>query len=65
MLLMADEGDALFLQVKQARPSVLERYCVASRHSNHGQRIVVGCQLMQSAGDLFLGWTSAERGGDF
>ena len=65
MLLMADEHDPLFLQVKQARPSVLEPYAGKSIHPNNGQRIVVGSQLMQSASDLFLGWTRTERGGDF
>ena len=65
LLLMAGEEDPLFLQVKQARPSVLERYAGKSRHGNHGQRIVVGCQLMQSASDLFLGWTEGQKGRHF
>jgi hypothetical protein len=65
MLLMAGDDDPLFLQVKQARPSVLEAYAGRSLHANHGQRVVVGCQLMQAASDLFLGWTRTERGGDF
>jgi uncharacterized protein (DUF2252 family) len=47
MLLMASETDPLFLQVKEARPSVLEAYAGKSLHANHGQRIVAGCQLMQ------------------
>jgi uncharacterized protein (DUF2252 family) len=65
MLLMAGEHDPLFLQVKQARPSVLEAYAGKSVHANSGQRVVVGGRLMQSASDLFLGWTRTERGGDF
>jgi uncharacterized protein (DUF2252 family) len=65
MLLMAGEHDPLFLQVKQARPSVLEPYAGKSLHPNNGQRVVAGSQLMQSASDLFLGWTRTERGGDF
>jgi uncharacterized protein (DUF2252 family) len=65
MLLMAGEHDPLFLQVKQARPSVLEPYAGKSVHANSGQRVVVGGRLMQSASDLFLGWTRTERGGDF
>ena len=56
MLLMASEHDPLFLQIKQARRSVLEDYAGKSRHSNHGQRVVHGCRMMQSASDLFLGW---------
>ena len=56
-LLMADEGDPLFLQVKQARASVLEPYAGASVFPNHGQRVVDGYRLLQPASDMFLGWT--------
>ncbi len=62
MLLMASETDPLFLQVKQARSSVLEPYAGKSPHPNHGQRIVHGYRMMQSASDLFLGWTEAAEG---
>jgi uncharacterized protein (DUF2252 family) len=65
MLLMADEHDPLFLQVKEARASVLEPYAGPSAHANHGQRVVIGCQLMQSASDLFLGWTAGEQNRHF
>jgi uncharacterized protein (DUF2252 family) len=65
MLLMAGHQDPLFLQVKQARPSVLEAYAGKSAHANHGQRVVEGCQLMQSASDLFLGWTEGQQGRHF
>jgi uncharacterized protein (DUF2252 family) len=64
-LLMAAEEDPLFLQVKQARPSVLEAYAGKSVYTNHGQRIVIGYQLMQSASDLFLGWTEGQQGRQF
>jgi uncharacterized protein (DUF2252 family) len=57
LLLMAGEGDPLFLQVKEARASVLEPYAGASVFPNHGQRVVHGYRLMQSASDMFLGWT--------
>lgn len=57
LLLMASDNDPLFLQFKQARPSVLEPYAGKSLHSNDGARIVHGCRMMQSASDLFLGWT--------
>ena len=57
VLLLASENDPLFLQVKEARPSVLEPYARKSVYKNHGQRVVNGCRLMQSASDLFLGWT--------
>jgi uncharacterized protein (DUF2252 family) len=65
MLLMAGDKDPLFLQVKQAGPSVLEDYAGKSAYSNHGQRIVAGCRLMQSASDLFLGWTEGQAGRQF
>jgi len=55
-LFMAGDGDPLFLQVKEARPSVLEPFAGASVFSNHGQRIVNGYRLMQPSSDVFLGW---------
>src|SRR5262249_54739428 len=61
MLLMAGGQDPLFLQIKEARPSVLEPYAGTSAYPNHGERVVIGCRLMQSASDIFLGWT--ELGG--
>ena len=51
-----DEDDPLFLQAKEAQPSVLERFVGASEHANHGRRVVVGQRLMQAASDFFLGW---------
>jgi uncharacterized protein (DUF2252 family) len=65
LLLMADESDPLFLQVKEAAASVLEPYAGSSRHPNHGQRVVMGSHLMQAASDLFLGWTEGQRGRHF
>jgi uncharacterized protein (DUF2252 family) len=57
MLMMAGESDPLFLQVKEARQSVLERYAGKSAYPNQGQRVVMGQRRMQTASDLFLGWT--------
>jgi uncharacterized protein (DUF2252 family) len=64
-LMMAREDDPLFLQIKEARRSVLEDYAGKSIHANHGQRVVAGCRLMQSASDLFLGWTESQLGRHF
>ena len=64
-LFMAEENDPLFLQVKEARASVLEPYAGKSLHPNHGQRVIVGQRLMQSASDVFLGWTEGEQGKHF
>ena len=56
LLLGRDESDPLFLQVKEAQASVLERFLGPSAYRNHGQRVVVGQRLMQAASDIFLGW---------
>ncbi len=60
LLLVGANEDFLILQVKEARQSVLEPYMGASKFENHGQRIVVGQRIMQSASDLFLGWTKGD-----
>lgn len=65
LLLMASEHDPLFLQFKHARPSVLEPYAGKSQHANHGQRVIHGCRMMQSASDLFLGSTEGVLGRHF
>jgi uncharacterized protein (DUF2252 family) len=64
-LMMAADDDPIFLQVKEATTSVLEPYAGKSLHANHGQRVVTGQRLMQSASDLFLGWTHGKNGRDF
>src|SRR5215471_9209583 len=61
LLYMAGESDPLFLQVKEARPSVLESFAGASTYASHGQRVVEGYRLMQPASDMFLGWTQAPQ----
>jgi uncharacterized protein (DUF2252 family) len=63
VLFMAREGDPLFLQVKEARRSVLETYAGASVFRNSGQRIVNGYRLIQPASDMFLGWTEGRLEG--
>lgn len=65
LLLLAGERDPLFLQAKEARASVLEPYAGKSAYPNHGQRVVNGYRLMQSASDIFLGWTKGELGRHF
>jgi uncharacterized protein (DUF2252 family) len=51
-----DERDPLFLQSKEAQPSVLEPFLGRSEHAENGRRVVVGQRLMQAASDIFLGW---------
>jgi uncharacterized protein (DUF2252 family) len=60
LLLGRDESDPLFLQIKEAAPSVLEPFAGASRFEHHGQRVVAGQRLTQAAGDVLLGWITAE-----
>lgn len=65
-LLMAADDEPLFLQIKEARASVLEQYVGASRYASHGERVVVGQHLMQAASDMLLGWTAGlERHREF
>jgi uncharacterized protein (DUF2252 family) len=56
LLVGRDDRDPLFLQVKEAGPSVLEGFLGPSTYKHHGQRVVVGQRLMQAATDIFLGW---------
>lgn len=60
-----DENDPLILQAKEATASVLEPQFAASEHTHHGERVVVGQQLMQATPDIFLGWTRGPGGRDF
>lgn len=64
-LFIAADDDPLFLQIKEARPSVLAPYAGKSAYDNQGQRVVNGQRLMQSASDIFLGWAQGENGRDF
>jgi uncharacterized protein (DUF2252 family) len=61
-LLMAGPHDPLFLQFKEARPSVLAPYAGKCRYENQGERVVTGQRMLQSAADVFLGWTQDDEG---
>ena len=60
-LLLADGKDPLFLQVKEARRSVLESPRGKSRYAHQGMRVVEGQRLMQGASDIFLGWARTQN----
>lgn len=64
-LQLADDDDPLFLQIKEARRSVLEPPGRKSRFAHQGERIVTGQRLMQAASDIFLGWASVPDGHDY
>jgi uncharacterized protein (DUF2252 family) len=55
-LLGSNSEDPLFLQLKEAQPSVLEPYVSESAYSNHGHRVVAGQRLLQASPDIFIGW---------
>ena len=61
-LFQGGANDALILQLKEANASVLEPYAGPSKYANHGRRVAMGQRIMQSASDLFLGWSELETG---
>ena len=64
LMLGRDGRDPLFLQLKEAQPSVLEEFAGRSDYRNAGHRVVSGQRLMQAAGDIFLGWIRVDEGID-
>ncbi|MEW1779577.1 DUF2252 domain-containing protein [Streptomyces sp. NPDC086777] len=60
-----DADDPLFLQIKEARTSVLEQYLPSGPYTHHGHRVVAGQRLLQAAGDIFLGWLTGPQGRAF
>jgi hypothetical protein len=60
LMLGNHDGDPLFLQAKEAQTSMLEPFLGKSKHANHGQRVVEGQRLTQSASDIFLGWVRSD-----
>jgi uncharacterized protein (DUF2252 family) len=59
VLLLQGTGsdDPLFLQLKEAPPSVLEAQLTKNPFPHNGQRVVAGQRVMQAASDPLLGWT--------
>ncbi len=64
-LFLGEHDDPLFLQIKEARKSVLEPYTSRSPWKHEGERVVAGQRLMQAVSDIFLGWARGPRGRDF
>ena len=62
LMIEGASGDPLFLQVKEAEASVLERFLSASPFDNHGERVVAGQRRLQAASDILLGWTKGRLG---
>ncbi|HYB29616.1 MAG TPA: DUF2252 domain-containing protein [Solirubrobacteraceae bacterium] len=63
-LLLGRDEDPLFLQMKEAEASVMEKILGPSEFSNHGERVVTGQRLMQATSDIFLGWLHVRSGLD-
>jgi uncharacterized protein (DUF2252 family) len=57
-----DPDDRLFLQVKEAVPSVLSEFTGPTPYRSQGERVVAGQRIMQAAGDVFLGWHRTRSG---
>ena len=60
LMLGRDDEDPLFLQFKEAQPSVLEPFLGRSEFANSGQRVVEGQRLTQAASDIMLGWIKVD-----
>jgi uncharacterized protein (DUF2252 family) len=56
LLIGRDGQDPLFLQIKEAEASVLEKSLGPSRLANRGERVVTGQRIMQAISDILLGW---------
>jgi len=56
LLVGIDDRDPIFLQIKEAQPSVLEEYVAPSPYVNQGRRVVEGQRMVQATPDIFLGW---------
>jgi uncharacterized protein (DUF2252 family) len=65
LLMMSANNDPLFLQIKEARQSVLEPYVGKSAYPHPGQRVVMGQRMMQPATDVFMGWATGRAGRHF
>lgn len=62
VLMISVMGSPLFLQVKQAKASILEAYAGSSIYPHHNRRVVEGQRLLQPAADSFLGWVTGREG---
>ncbi|MGB5952229.1 MAG: DUF2252 domain-containing protein [Ornithinimicrobium sp.] len=63
MLEGSSADDVLFLQMKQARRSVLAQYVhgTSAWHDHQGQRVVEYQQALQTVSDPLLGWTTVDN----
>ncbi|MFI4998954.1 MAG: DUF2252 domain-containing protein [Reyranellales bacterium] len=62
LLMVSGDGEALYLQFKEATRSVLEAHAGPSPYAHHGERVVRGQRLLQAAGDILLGFATGPTG---
>jgi uncharacterized protein (DUF2252 family) len=62
LLMISGNGEALYLQFKEATRSVLEAYAGPSPYKHHGERVVRGQRLLQAASDILLGFAKGPTG---
>ncbi len=60
-LFESGDGEPLFLQIKEAAPSVLEAHLAPSGFDQEGHRVVDGQRRIQATPDALLGWARYER----
>jgi hypothetical protein len=58
-------GRPLFLQIKEARQSVIAQYFKGPASHHDGERVVRGQRVLQAASDIFLGWATGPSGRHF
>jgi uncharacterized protein (DUF2252 family) len=64
-LLVDHMGKPLFLQFKEARPSVIAQFHKSPPVKHEGERVVQGQHRLQAASDIFLGWATGPHGRHF
>jgi uncharacterized protein (DUF2252 family) len=62
VLLVDPMSKPLFMQIKEARPSVVARYFKSPPARHQGERVVQGQRMLQAASDIFLGWATSPLG---
>jgi uncharacterized protein (DUF2252 family) len=62
LLMISGDGEALYLQFKEATRSVLEAHAGSSPYAHHGERVVRGQRLLQAASDILLGFATGPTG---
>ncbi|MBB2998672.1 MULTISPECIES: DUF2252 domain-containing protein [Paraburkholderia] len=65
ILLVDHHGKPLFLQVKEARRSVISQFFKSPPFKHEAARVVQGQRLLQAASDIFLGWSTGPSGRHF